>query len=74
MINPNNLSKKERYKLRIKDMWFNYWYEWQSIKNPKFGNKRPQGWKTFRKQRLFNIIILFLIMILLYITIKINIL
>ena len=37
--------------------WNNFWYEWHYPANIRYGGG-PQGWQTFRKQRLFNVIII----------------
>lgn len=48
----------------IKDKWKKFWYKWNYPENISFG--RMNGYKTFRKQRLFNIIIILLIITLLF--------
>lgn len=45
------------YIIRI---WNDFWFEWYSVSNPSFGGHH-QSWRTFRKQRLFNVIIVLII-------------
>ncbi len=41
---------------RFKRIWNDFWYEWHYPRTIIIGGG-PQGYKTFRKQRLFNVII-----------------
>lgn len=40
---------------KISNIWDNFWYEWNYPEIIHYGGG-PQGWKVFRKQRLFNVI------------------
>ena len=45
----------------IKLRWRDFWYVWHGVRNPYFGNTRPQGWYKFNWRRLFDVLIVFFI-------------
>lgn len=50
--------------------WKNFWYEWVSYgREIRFGSNDPTGYYKFRKQRLINLILGLLLLIILYNTI-----
>lgn len=49
----------------IKRTWNNFWYKMEQPKHLSYGSEE-QGWKTFRKQRLFNLIIITIIIVLFF--------
>lgn len=50
-------KKNKRFtSYNIKQAWADFWYEWHYPSSIRFGGG-PQGWKSFRWQRLFNIAI-----------------
>jgi len=42
-------------------MWNKFWYKFEYYRNPKMGGRA--GEQSFRKQRLFNIIIITIVII-----------
>lgn len=51
----------------MKRIWDKFWYKWHYPEQIVFGGG-PQGYKTFKKQQLFNVIIVLIALgILLYI-------
>ena len=49
----------------ILHFWNDFWYEWHYPEHIRYGGG-PQGYKTFRSQRLYNILILIIVLIALY--------
>jgi hypothetical protein len=64
MYYENSSKKRSKFAIPyvIKRTWDDFWYEWYSVARPLIGSKLPQGWKTFRWQRLFNVIIVIIIL------------
>ena len=60
-----NRSKKRTKFATLKRIWDDFWYEWHYPKHIRYGGG-PQGYRTFRKQRLFNVIIVLIVAILLW--------
>jgi len=69
MHNKNFSKRRQKFVIPyvIKSVWEDFWYEWHYPQHIRFGGG-PQGYRTFRKQRLFNIIIMLIIAGLLYYT------
>lgn len=55
--------------MNLKHRWKSYWYEWHSVSRPLIGSRMPQGHYEFRKQRLINVILFTLLIIMLILVI-----
>jgi len=60
MYYENSSKKRSKFAIPyvIKRTWEDFWYEWHYPEHIRYGGG-PQGYRTFRKQRLFNVIIIF---------------
>lgn len=52
-------------KRRILNNWDDFWYEWHYPEHIRYGGG-PQGYKTFRWQRLYNIFVFIFVLVALY--------
>lgn len=46
----------------MKNYWEHFWYEWHYPEHIRYGGG-PQGHRVFRKQRLYNLIIVLVLII-----------